>query len=216
MDDLIRRAYIFSHGRLVSFPAPTRDMLTIAADGGARHLLRVGCTPDIVIGDFDSLGPDELDTLAASGCRVIRYPAAKDQTDTQLAVEFAIEEGATDLTLYGGLGSRLDHSMANVMLLALIHERGCTGRVTDGEQVVQLLVDEMTVSGAAGDVVSILPLTPVLEGLTIKGLKYPLQDATIRMGDSRTISNEFGTPGTGTITLRSGVAMVVQVPMGGA
>lgn len=212
MGDAPRRAYIFSHGRLTSLPALGPDIVTIAADGGARHLLQAGLRPDIAVGDFDSLSAAELNLLSESGCRIVRYPAAKDYTDTQLAVELAIEEGAGDLTIFGGLGSRLDHSLANVMLLMLIHERGCAGRVTDGEQVVHLLLNELSVSGAAGDVVSILPLTPVLAGLTIEGLRYPLRDATIRMGESRTISNEFEAPGAGRITLRSGAAMVVQVP----
>lgn len=212
MGDTVQYAHIFCHGRLVSLPEARREVLTIAVDGGARHLWRAGRTPDVVIGDFDSLAPEELAALEKSGCRVVRYPAQKDQTDTHLAVELAIEEGANDLTLYGGLGSRLDHSMANVLLLKLIYERGCQGRVTDGEQVVQLLADVLEVSGSAGEVVSILPLTPVLDGLTIEGLKYPLKDAVIRMGDSRTISNEFEASGTAQIRLRSGMAMVVQVP----
>lgn len=207
-----RTAWIFANGRQAAFPDPEPGVMIIAADGGARHLLAAGLVPDVAVGDFDSLSAADLDALRVSGCEILSYPAAKDVTDTQIAVEQALERGAGEITIFGGMGSRLDHSLANVLLLKLIHEKGGRGRVTDGEQTAELLVDHVELSGRPGDVVSVVPLTAKLEGLTIKGLKFPLHEATVPMGSSLTISNEFGESAFAEITLRKGMAAVFSIP----
>lgn len=207
-----RSAWIFTNGRLAAFPDPEPGVVVIAADGGARHLLAAGQTPDVAVGDFDSLSAADLGALRASGCEILSYPAAKDATDTEIAVEQALDRGADEITIFGGMGSRLDHSLANVLLLKLIHERGGRGRVTDGEQTAELLIDRMEITGRPGDVVSVVPLTARLEGLTIRGLRFPLHEATVPMGSSLTISNEFGDSASAEITLRQGMAVVFRVP----
>lgn len=207
-----QKAWIFTNGRLAAFPAIDPGVLIIAADGGARHLLAAGLFPDIAVGDFDSLSSSDLSALRASGCEIRSFPAAKDATDTEIAVEQAFERGAREIVIYGGMGSRLDHSLANVLLLKLIHEKGGRGRVTDGEQSAELLVDRVEITGRPGDVVSVVPLTARLEGLTIRGLRFPLHEAVVPMGSSLTISNEFGESGSAEITLRKGMAVVFRVP----
>lgn len=218
---MIRKAWIFSHGDLSALPEHSKevladrskagqDVLVIAADAGARHLLQAGYLPDIAVGDFDSLSPDELAFLQQSGCDVRKHPCAKNETDTQLAVDIAIAAGAREITIYGGIGGRLDHSLANILLLVYIHEQGCTGKITDGAQTAVLLTDSLELTGQhPGDILSILPLTSKLTGLNIKGLRYPLIDAEIQMGITRTISNEFTECGSGWLTLASGMATVI-------
>ena len=208
-----RIAWIFSHGDLSSLPdriGNEQDILIIAADAGARHLIQVGLLPKIAVGDFDSLSADELAFLEQSGCDVRKHPCAKNETDTQLAADIAIAAGAKEITVFGGIGGRLDHSLANIQLLVYMHDRGCTGRITDGVQTAVLLTDNLELAGwHAGDILSILPLTPKLTGLTITGLRFPLTEAEIQMGITRTISNEFTESGTGCLTLTTGVAVVI-------
>ena len=210
-----RTAWIFSHGDLSLSALPDRteddqDILIIAADAGARHLIQAGYLPDIAVGDFDSLSADELTFLEQSGCDVRKHPCAKNETDTQLATDIAIAAGAKDITIFGGIGGRLDHSLANIQLLVYMHDRGCTGKITDGVQTAILLTDSLKLVGwHPGDVLSILPLTPKLTGLSIEGLRFPLVEAEIQMGITRTISNEFTESGTGCLTLASGMAVVI-------
>lgn len=232
---IYRQAWIFSHGALSALPAlPERlllpplssrtapqaqtetetesdqDILIIAADAGARRLVKAGYLPDIAVGDFDSLSADELAFLQQSGCDVRKHPCAKNETDTQLAVDIAIAAGAKEITVFGGIGGRLDHSLANVQLLVYMNDYGCTGKITDGIQSAYLLTDSLELTGRhPGDILSILPLTPKLTGLTIKGLRYALAEAEIQMGNTRTISNEFTESGCGRLTLAFGMAAVI-------
>ena len=93
--------------------------LVIAADGGARRLLDLRIAPHYLVGDLDSLSQETVARLTSAGCQVQRHPAAKDATDTELAIELALDQGATDIDLVGATGgARLDHSLANVLLLA--------------------------------------------------------------------------------------------------
>lgn len=230
---MTNKAWIFSHGSLSAMPAlPERlllsplssrtappaqtetefdqDILIIAADAGARRLIQAGYLPDIAVGDFDSLSADELAFLLQSGCDVRKHPCAKNETDTQLAADIAIAAGAKEITIFGGIGGRLDHSLANIQLLVYMNDRGCTGKITDGIQTAYLLTDSMELTGRCpGDILSILPLTQKLTGLTIKGLRYALAEAEIQMGITRTISNEFTESGRGRFTLASGMAVVI-------
>ncbi|HCT37289.1 MAG TPA: thiamine diphosphokinase [Firmicutes bacterium] len=217
---ICRQAWIFSHGDLAALPDRTednQDILIIAADAGARHLLSAGCLPHIAVGDFDSLSPGELALLEQSGCDVRKHPCAKNETDTHLATDIAIAAGAKEITVFGGIGGRLDHSLANVQLLVYMYDHGCTGKITDGIQTAYLLTDRLELTGwHPGDILSILPLTPQLTGLTITGLRYDLVETEVQMGTTRTISNEFTESGCGQLALASGLAVVLTQGDGSA
>lgn len=181
----------------------------IAVDRGAAHAAALGLVPDLLIGDMDSIDP----AVRASyrGVPELVFPSAKEKSDTQLAVEWALEREATWIVIGGGLGGRFDHSLANAQLLALIHRRGASGVVTDGRQAVYLLVDRLTVTGPKGYALSVLPLEEGCRGLTERGLRWELNDFTPVLGDTRTLSNELtGEPAE--LTLKEGAAFVIVGP----
>jgi thiamine pyrophosphokinase len=162
----------------------------IAADSGAETALQYGCTPRIVVGDFDSLDGPVLEELGRRGSQVRRVAAEKDETDTELAVLVAIEEGATRITLTGALGgARFDHTMANILLLAGFE--GVPITIVDGPSTCWLVrgPGSSVIDGQVGDLVSLLPLTRDASGVRTKGLYYALKGETLYFGKPRGVSN---------------------------
>ncbi|HEY6406786.1 MAG TPA: thiamine diphosphokinase [Ktedonobacteraceae bacterium] len=164
--------------------------LIIAADSGAATALQAGCTPAIIVGDFDSLDAAQLQQLKAQGTRIVQATVEKDETDTELAIQVAIEEGATSITLLGGLGGeRFDHTMANILLLAAFEMVPI--RIVDGPAVCWTLrgAGSTLINGHTGDLLSLFPLTAEATGVYTEGLYYPLQGETLYFGRPRGVSN---------------------------
>lgn len=165
------------------------DMI-IAADRGAATALQLGYTPSIVVGDFDSLDTLLLQELSERGSQVRKVAVEKDETDTELAVQLAIEQGATSITLLGALGgARFDHTMANILLLADFD--GVSIRIVDGPSTCWLLQGpgRSVIGGQIGDLISLLPLTRDAIGVRTTGLYYPLHGETLYFGKPRGVSN---------------------------
>ena len=181
----------------------------IAADGGARHCLKLGIMPQVVIGDFDSLTAAETNQLEAAGTRLIRHPADKDETDLELALDCALQQGASQVTCYGMLGGRWDMSFANLLLLAAPRYAHLRCRVVAGDTEAHILHAGQTLElrGQPGDTVSVVPLHGAARGLTYHGLQWPLQNATLPFGSPRGVSNRM-TDSTAQITLKEGVVVV--------
>ena len=186
------------------------DDYLVAADGGALHWLALGRTPHVVVGDLDSLPADLVESLATQGVRIERHPREKDQTDIELAIERALRDGADEVLLIGALGGRLDQTLANVLLLA---QRNWPAPVQliEGEQIAEVVrgPGALEFSGAPGDLVSLIPLSPTVRGVTYRGLRYPLEDAELSLGSTRAISNEMAKPHA-SISIRQGMALVVR------
>jgi thiamine pyrophosphokinase len=165
------------------------DMI-IAADRGAATALQLGYTPSIVVGDFDSLDTLLLQELSERGSQVRKVAVEKDETDTELAVQLAIEQGATSITLLGALGgARFDHTMANILLLAGFDSVPI--KIVDGPSTCWLLQGpgSSVIEGQIGDLVSLLPLTRDAIGVRTTGLYYPLHSETLYFGKPRGVSN---------------------------
>lgn len=165
------------------------DMI-IAADRGAATALQLGYTPSIVVGDFDSLDTLLLQELSERGSQVRKVAVEKDETDTELAVQLAIEQGATSITLLGALGgARFDHTMANILLLADFD--GVSIRIVDGPSTCWLLQGpgRSVIGGQIEDLISLLPLTRDAIGVRTTGLYYPLHGETLYFGKPRGVSN---------------------------
>jgi thiamine pyrophosphokinase len=193
--DFLLRAVIFANGILNDphqvLAALQEGDILIAADGGARHCRALGLTPAVVIGDFDSLSADELAQLEMDGAQVVRYPARKDFTDLELALQHSVSLGADEILVFGALGARWDQTLANLLLPAAPGlERVCI-RLLDGPQEIALLRagEVHALSGQAGDIVSLVPLGGHAQGITTTGLEYPLTDGTLYFGATRGISN---------------------------
>lgn len=183
--------------------------LIVCADGGARHLKALHICPHAVIGDFDSALPEDKLYFEEKNIKTISYPSRKNETDTDLCVSWALLNHATDITLLGATGTRLDHTLANVFLLKKLAERGIPARIIDKHNTIHVVTDQIELKGRPGDLLSLLPITEKVAGITIKGLEYPLKDAGMEMGFSLGISNVFKETAA-FVSVGEGVLMVIQ------
>jgi thiamine pyrophosphokinase len=188
--------------------------LVVAADGGAHGATRLGFPIDLLVGDGDSIDPAELARLEASGVPIRRADRDKDESDTELAVLAAIELGAEDIIVVGGLGGRrLDHALANLGLLAHPALLGRSCVLLAAETRVSLLSGPATreVIGRIGDVVSLLPLGDGVTGVTTEGLKYRLRVEPLPVGPARGLSNVRATEAA-RVTVVTGRLLIVETP----
>lgn len=185
-----------------------RDTFLICADGGANSLKKFGILPDILLGDFDSISEDALKFYNDKQIKIMNFPPEKDYTDSELSVETAISKGFKDIIILGGIGSRMDHTIANVFLLKMILEAGCHGTLVDENNIVQLISSDISLERQAGYKVTLLPLTPTVEGITTKGLYYPLENYTMRQGSTRGVSNEF-LDEEASVSIKNGLLLVM-------
>lgn len=189
---------IFCAGGFDALAEPIRDRdLVIAADGGLRHLERLGRKPDILLGDFDSLG------YVPEGAE--RFPVEKDDTDAMLAVRRGLELGFRRFVLYGGLdGPRLDHTLANLQTLQFLADRGARGYLVGLNDMAALVQEETACFPAEAEgIISLFCMGPEAAGVTLKGLKYPLMDACLTSGFPLGVSNHF-TGLSAQVTVKSG------------
>jgi thiamine pyrophosphokinase len=192
----------------------------IAADGGARHAGPLGLAIDRWVGDGDSLGEAGILALEAAGVPVERAPPDKDESDTELAVLAARAMGATQLTVLGALGGpRVDHALANLGLLGM-PELGPLGvrLVAVDARVRRLLAPgpdgmpaRLDLAGRVGDLVSLLPIGADAEGVTTRGLAYPLDDEPLFTGRTRGLSN-IRARDDAAVILRRGQLLVIETP----
>jgi thiamine pyrophosphokinase len=191
--------------------------LVIAADGGAASLDRLGRTPDVLVGDLDSIDPTLVARLAVAGTTVERHPVDKEASDTELAVELAIGAGARSVVVLGAMGgSRLDHELANLLLLADPALAGHNVRAVRGSTRVHAVHDgeRLELDGSPGELVTLLPVGGDAFGVTTEGLRWPLDRATLRMGRSRGLSNEVVASPT-SVRITNGTLLVVEATSGG-
>jgi thiamine pyrophosphokinase len=137
----------------------------------------------------------------------VEYPSEKNETDTELAVEYALSSGEKHIMLLGATGTRLDHTIANLGLLMVIAQRGGTGEIINEHNKAFLITDKAVVKGK-GSQVSLLPYCGDVKGVTLKGFEYPLTDFTLEMGSTRGISNVLREE-TGEISIREGILLAV-------
>ena len=188
--------------------------LVVAADGGARYAAGLGFAIDRWVGDGDSVAAADLEALRAAGVPIDLVPAAKDETDTELALRAAVDAGARRITVLGATGGpRLDHSLANVALLAnpLLGDRPAT--LLDPRSRVRLLrgPGALELAGRAGDLVSLIPFGTDAEGVRTDGLEYPLVGETLPVGIARGISN-VRLRDRASVSLERGAILVVETP----
>lgn len=189
------RVVIFAHGNFVKSKQIEKvlqkaDMI-VAADGGANTAVQLECIPDTVIGDFDSITPAVWKKLKTEKTHCISFEQEKDETDTELALDYAVKHGATEIVILGGnAGDRFDHIMANVLLAPTCP---IPLRFITGNQISWIEKGPATclVTGKKGDLLSLIPLREDVAGITTKNLYYPLQRGTLFFGKPRGISNVF-------------------------
>jgi thiamine pyrophosphokinase len=185
------------------------DALVIAADSGIEHAQDLGLTIDVAIGDFDSVAPSALEAAVAAGATVERHPEAKDATDLELALDAALLRGARCVHVLGGHGGRLDHLLANALLLAAPRYAAAGLVAHMGAARVTVVRDEANLTGSHGDIVTLLAVGGPALGVTTSGLLYPLHDDDLLPGSTRGVSNEL-TRAEGGVRVRGGVLLAVQ------
>jgi len=186
--------------------------LVFAADGGANALDRLGRRPDRLVGDLDSADPALVERLEAAGTRIDRHPVDKEASDTELALRAALAEGPDRVDLLGATGGdRLDHELANVLLLADPAYGGVELRAVVGATTIRAVRggQEMALRGAPGDLVTLLPIGGDADGVTTAGLRWPLAGAALAMGGSRGLSNVVVESGP-SVRLADGVLLVIE------
>ena len=191
------------------------DDVIIAADGGTLLALKLGLQPHVVVGDMDSLPPELRAELTARGCQFVSHSPRKDETDTELAIQYALRAGADEIVLLGAIGDRLDHTLANVLLLGMPElERTAATIIAGGTQVWLLRGGcELEFGGAAGDIVTLLPLGRDAIGVSTAGLEWALHNDALHFGPARGVSNVMTMP-EARVRLREGCLLVLRVTKG--
>lgn len=200
------RAVVFSGGEVRDYEflksIIQKDDLLVAADSGAEHLYQIGIEPDILIGDMDSISQHP------SGKEIIKLNVMKDETDTEAAVRVATERGADELIIVGATGTRLDHSLANLLLLKQLSKKNIRAQIADEKNVVRYIDASFEIEGSEGDILSVIPLTRLfIESTT--GLLYEVNNDYLEVGSSRGISNVM-TKSRAEVRVNSGSALVIK------
>ncbi|MCD8098492.1 MAG: thiamine diphosphokinase [Lachnospiraceae bacterium] len=185
----------------------------ICADKGLAFCYEQGIRPTRIVGDFDSLPPGILEAYRHTDIEVRKFRPEKDATDTQIAVELALELGSTDITLLGATGTRLDHVLGNIHTLYLPFEKGVSCRILDEYNRIRLISGDISLKREEqyGNFFSLIPFTGDVSGVTLRGVKYPLSDYsfTVRGSAGRGVSNEI-TEDAARITIGEGIMILVE------
>ena len=203
------KAFIYTGGKICAeniTEHPKGDDLIIAADGGYKTALSLGVRPDILLGDFDSLGneniPDSIERL--------QVPAEKDFTDTQLAADTAVKKGASEVVIIGGLDGRLDHTLSNLAILEDMGAKRLHCHITNGYNRVRYLNSTSTLIPRSGyRYLSLLCLSEKVKGVSVEGCKYPLKNATLTRSFQYAVSNEI-TGNCALVSVRKGGVYVIE------
>jgi len=210
-------ALVFAGGEPVDAAGAARlpdAVFTVAADSGVEHALALGRDVDLVVGDFDSADPAAIDAAVACGAEVRRYPAEKDRSDLELALHAARAAGATHVIVVGGSGGRLDHFLANVLLLASPSFADIDIEARLDDTLITVIHRAARLSGAPGDLCSLLAAGGPARGVRTTGLRYPLHGEDLLPGSTRGLSNELAEP-VATVSIEHGTLLAVQPDLGG-
>lgn len=181
----------------------------ICCDSGLTHAKALGLLPNYIVGDFDSVSPALLAEYENTDIPFEKHPAQKDETDMELGLDLAVKLGIDDIIIIGGIGSRFDHTLANAHLLLRLLKKGVRGRLVDEKNCVELIDQPMKVHGRPGDLVSTIPLSMEVTGITLKGFQYPLTDKTLTIDDDIVAVSNVLLEEEGEIRLTSGYLFVI-------
>ena len=188
------KAFIYVGGSI--FPEnitekPEKNDICIAADSGYKNAKQLKVSPDILVGDFDSLSDEDKSNIPED-IKIITVPAEKDFTDTQLAVKTAIENGATNIIIIGGLNGRLDHTLSNLAILENLYDNHIRAVITNGKNLIRYIKSSSDLIARSNfKYLSVIACDEKVKGVSIEGCKYPLKNATLSNKFQYAISNEI-------------------------
>ena len=207
------RALIFVNGSLPDL-ASVRSLILpedvlIAADGGTQHILALGLTPAVLIGDLDSLSAENRRAVDLAGTKIYQYPRDKNETDLELALQYAVEAGFRELLVVAALGGRLDQTLGNLSLLTDPSLAELDIRADDGLQEVFFTRNGCRLHGDPGDLISLIPWGGEVTGVTTTGLRWPLSGEVLWAHRTRGISNEL-LDEPASVLIKTGLLLVVH------
>ena len=211
---MVKRAIIFANGVMSNWPVHfslnTEKDIIIAADGGADLCHQWDVLPHVLIGDLDSISPALLAPYEAEQVNIIRHPSRKDETDLELALRHAHQNGVDQIDILGALGRRWDMTLSNIMLLTAPFLRDIRIRIIGDREILFLLHEKATATlrGQVGDGLSLIPLSHV-KGVTLTGSAYLLDNDTILAGSTWGLSNLFSSDVVN-IKIISGLLLVIH------
>lgn len=204
---------ILTNGSIVDYDFYRKKIdqydLIVCADGGLAHAIKMDVIPQVALGDFDSTPDHVLKYFGSKGTKMITYPTIKDQTDTEIALDYAMEQNPDAIDILAGLGSRFDHSLGNVHLLRKALGKGVACRIVTQHNEISLIDKEIKIEGLIGDGVSLLPLTECVKGVYTTGLGYPIANGELCIGSPYGISN-YMTQAKAHIKIASGLLLVIK------
>jgi thiamine pyrophosphokinase len=183
-----------------------KDAFIIAVDGGFNHTKRLGLTPRLILGDFDS---SEYEMALESDGEVHKYNSDKSATDGEIAIDYVIENSFDEVMIVGALGNRIDHMLSNIFMLEKLSDAGITGKIIGYKNEIIFLRDQLILSRGKYKYFSVLAISENVSGLSIKNSRYDLDYADLSRLESLCISNEF-LHETVTISLVKGKAIVIK------
>ena len=186
-----------------------KDTLVIGCDGGAQHAIDLEITPHVVLGDMDSITAELKKQLLKKNVQFISFPAKKDNTDAELALLYVVEQGCSDIILTGILGTRIDHMLATINMLANPKFKTVNLRIIEGDQDIYIVRKKIELIGKKGDIVSLISLKESVSGITTKNLSYSLQGRTLRGYTTLGISNVM-VKTTAEISLKKGFLLIIH------
>lgn len=182
----------------------------VAADSGLDHAYGLGLEADLVVGDLDSVTPASLDRATAAGVEVQRHPRDKDATDLALALDAAVERGASELLVVGVGGGRPDHELANLLLLAAPGYAAVDVEARTGAARFTVVRSRpRRLHGRPGDVVTLLAVHGPALGVRTEGLRWSLEGDALEAASTRGVSNELSQP-VATVVVGTGVLLAIQ------
>ena len=203
------KAFIYTGGRVwheLVTEAPQEDDLILAADAGLLTAKALGAVPQILLGDFDSLGEPDV----PEGTELIRVPVEKNDTDTQLAVRVALERGAKEIVIVGGLEGRVDHTLSSLAILEDLNARHVPASLTNGKNRVRFVRNSgALIARSQFRFLSLIAADPVVKGVTVEGCKYPLKNAKLSRLNQYAVSNEI-TGNCALVEIRRGGVWLIE------
>lgn len=191
------RVFIIANGQ-PDFPQNLKGIIgendvIVCADGGSSHATTLGVSPNIILGDMDSSSPEILLNFQSKGADIRRFPRDKDASDLELALTAALEFSPFEITCLSVLGNREDHALTNTFLLARFAGLGHRITAMGANWQAQFITTKhpRVFDGKTGDILSLIPMVATVSGVEVRGVKWPLENATLQWGSSRTVSNEF-------------------------
>ena len=214
----MQNAYIFCPSRILNIKninipvsCDNGNNIYIAADSGIKTAEKLNIKPDVLIGDFDSFN---LLNLKYDDIKIIKYPAEKNDSDLMLAIKYALDLNYKNIIIIGGLDGRIDHTLANIFYLKYIKNHGGSGYITNGYNKISYLENSCVKIYKNYKYVSVIPVSPEIRGVTLKGFKYLIDNAAVRFEEPYTICNEIlaGLNGSdyGEILISDGEALICE------